>query len=710
MTTVTELSAALSNDDIRRAYRNYLWREPDPAGVEVLVGKNVTYKALTMTLSASDEHLGQVAPIMKYIRGVKSPKVLLFGAYGNGNLGDDIQADALAEIVKIAIPNASIFSTSCFVNDYPFVGGIKLRNGAIYSNHLLAEFDLLIIGGGGLLAHPHAPLSDRLWIDDLNVPMFFFGVGVHGTFVAEAAASLKKAILVGCRDASSLNWASPHTHRIALTLDPVLLSGNIVPPAPIKTAAKRYNRCWIIRDPIDEDVMAVRQAVSENDIVIGLEPRVDCILSNLFPEIVYISTLEQAWEVLCASHTVISMRYHGVILAIKAGVSAYALRIPKASRLLELIGHTEYILLNANNTETETAPIVIEAQLDFWRDAGVAHIASQFHALKKDMNVEKNDLTRHIDRDQVVACYRAMLGREPESEAVIQSHVDSGATLQAFLSTTLQSHEFLSKNRLPQRRRSPSLSASVEIEVSGTSKQMRTLMSHMRDVWTKYGNEDPYYSVLTNEGYRNAVISESKIIEFFEQGEGEYRFINRTLANNGIDTEPNATILDMGCGLGRVGSHFAKLVANYIGVDISRPHIDLAKKYFERAGIKNAEFMMLDKFLKTEKVADLIFSVIVLQHNPPPVIGLIIDRMCRALRPGGTLLFQVPTALTGYRFCLSHYLANLPNQGVMEMHAFPQKEVFKIFRQNGLQPVEVFEHDMIGPIGESTVFVAVKDR
>jgi hypothetical protein len=72
-------------------------------------------------------------------------------------------------------------------------------------------------------------------------------------------------------------------------------------------------------------------------------------------------------------------------------------------------------------------------------------------------------------------------------------------------------------------------------------------------------------------------------------------------------------------------------------------------------------------------------------------------------------VFQVPTGLVNYRFKLRDYLKNLPSDGRMEMHAIPHKEVFRIFREQGMQPVEVFEHDVIGPIGESTIFVAVKD-
>jgi SAM-dependent methyltransferase len=319
-------------------------------------------------------------------------------------------------------------------------------------------------------------------------------------------------------------------------------------------------------------------------------------------------------------------------------------------------------------------------------------------------------MKHHLDREQVRACYRALLGREPESEVVVDAHLESGATLEVFLQRVVKSAEFQNKSddSSRPRRRFLNLSTALDVDVSGSAKQMNALLAHMKGVWTKYGADDPYFSVLTNEAYRKSVIDDVKIDDFFKQGLNEFNLINGIISNNGLPSNNNI-VLDFGCGLGRVGSHFALSCENYIGVDISKTHLDQAKMHFDRIGITNSEFILLEKFLKLKEIADLIFSVIVLQHNPPPVIGYLIDQMCRALKPGGILLFQVPTSLAGYKFDLKHYLANLPSEGIMEMHAFPQKEVFKIFRKHGLQPAEVFEHDMIGPIGESTIFVAVKD-
>ena len=70
--------------------------------------------------------------------------------------------------------------------------------------------------------------------------------------------------------------------------------------------------------------------------------------------------------------------------------------------------------------------------------------------------------------------------------------------------------------------------------------------------------------------------------------------------------------------------------------------------------------------------ADLVYSVIVLQHNPPPVIHMLVRAFLKALNPGGVAYFQVPTYRVGYRFSPGEYLENEgKTHAMMEMHVIP---------------------------------------
>src|SRR4051812_36366906 len=93
--------------------------------------------------------------------------VLCFGAYGNGNIGDSIQANALYHEVRSFLPDRKIAACTVFGRDYPFDGDAKVPGGALRSAEAMKLPALIMIGGGGLLAHPHTPLQEPEWARNL---------------------------------------------------------------------------------------------------------------------------------------------------------------------------------------------------------------------------------------------------------------------------------------------------------------------------------------------------------------------------------------------------------------------------------------------------------------------------------------------------------------------------------------------------------------
>ena len=98
---------------------------------------------------------------------------------------------------------------------------------------------------------------------------------------------------------------------------------------------------------------------------------------------------------------------------------------------------------------------------------------------------------------------------------------------------------------------------------------------------------------------------------------------------------------------------------------------------------------MLPKF-------DVFYSVIVLQHNPPPVIGVVLKKILSKLRGGGIAYFQVPTYALGYQFDCKTYLRGFMRNTRMEMHVFPQRELFELIREQGCRLVEMREDNYVG--------------
>ena len=105
------------------------------------------------------------------------------------------------------------------------------------------------------------------------------------------------------------------------------------------------------------------------------------------------------------------------------------------------------------------------------------------------------------------------------------------------------------------------------------------------------------------------------------------------------------TMLEVGCGVGRMSFAFAKRFGHVEATDISSEMLSQARGYKERAGIRNVRFRQVsgqDLRGFPEESVDFCFSYIVFQHIPD--IGAILNyvrEMGRVLRPGGVALFQV---------------------------------------------------------------------
>jgi hypothetical protein len=99
-----------------------------------------------------------------------------------------------------------------------------------------------------------------------------------------------------------------------------------------------------------------------------------------------------------------------------------------------------------------------------------------------------------------------------------------------------------------------------------------------------------------------------------------------------------------------------------------------------------------------DKLSDCVMFVlvIVLQHNPPPIMRLILRRALAGLSRHGIAYFQIPTYMPGYTFDTATYLKAAPDGPVMEMHCLPQRDVFELLANSDCVPLEVQRDASIG--------------
>ena len=316
--------------------------------------------------------------------------------------------------------------------------------------------------------------------------------------------------------------------------------------------------------------------------------------------------------------------------------------------------------------------------------------------IKWQQYTRKNPLAENgVSRGDIAWCYRNLLGREPESEAMVRAHLDTVDFKQMVLNF-VGSQEFLSRRPTANLGGSgagpglPPLLDRLDIEVNATDAELGKCAAKIKAVWEYLGNEKAHFSVLTDEAFLPQNLNAS-IDAFWASGETEASLAMRTLNQFGSSRLEEKVCVEYGCGVGRMTVHFAKRFKFVHGYDISRNHLDHARARARETGAENIEFHeCAHDFRVAIEPCDFFYSIIVLQHNPPPVILALLRIALTALKPGGIALFQVPTYIVGYRFSLSEWIAT--DHGLdMQMHCVPQDTVLEIISASGCRLLGVRE-------------------
>jgi len=285
--------------------------------------------------------------------------------------------------------------------------------------------------------------------------------------------------------------------------------------------------------------------------------------------------------------------------------------------------------------------------------------------------------------------YRLILGREPENADAVATWAAGAPDLMSLRSQFLNSEEFLNSRvvRLPV---SLDWGAESRIDVNVPAGLLHQMLDRVAKTWQGLGSTQPFWSVLTSDEYKMERFGEHADT-YWESGKGDVDRLNAWLKRNGIPAfGGNHTCCEYGCGTGRVTRWLADQFSRVVALDISLPHIELAQSHMKRAGKSNVSFRHIDSLaFLNQKVqpVDVFFSFIVLQHNPPPIIAVILNTVLQWLKPGGVAFFQVPTYAPNYSFIAEDYLQH-PSQ-TMEMHILPQRYVQAIASRQNCEMIEV---------------------
>jgi SAM-dependent methyltransferase len=239
--------------------------------------------------------------------------------------------------------------------------------------------------------------------------------------------------------------------------------------------------------------------------------------------------------------------------------------------------------------------------------------------------------------------------------------------------------------------------------------ELTAMTQRVAETWSVLGSTCPHWSVLSGDEYLPDAAVDN-LDHFYASGTVDRDWLVATIGRAGRRADEFRTVLEYGCGLGRVTNHLAESFTQVIGCDISQTHLELAREYTAKAGITNVEYR-LSRPPEYAMAApyDLWFSFLVLQHNPPPVMASVLRQGLRKLNSGGLAVFQIPVWARTYQFNATDYLMLQPPKDSFELHCLPQHAVFKLLQETKCTVLEVFEDDSIGdPDWISNVFVASK--
>lgn len=299
-------------------------------------------------------------------------KVLIFGAYSNGNIGDQFQANSVAHHIRRLCPDVDVYATSNSPTDkpYEFDSDFQISDArAIANPDIVNGFDALIIGGGGLLASVHDPLATAAWVETLKVPVFVMAVGASPDVALRCQALLERADIVTARDEYSLETIAAFRPDCTLLNDPILADERLDQTEVVATP-ELHRLCLIPRKQTEKNAQVYRTLngyLRSRDRVVSMFPITDhgsgAIESLGSVECEDLWTMGELVDAIDASTVVVSERYHGCIIAMKRGVPCLGLissdkeRRSKVGELYRQLGH-EHLLLSYRANPLDRGEII----------------------------------------------------------------------------------------------------------------------------------------------------------------------------------------------------------------------------------------------------------------------------------------------------------------------------------------------------------------
>lgn len=162
-----------------------------------------------------------------------------------------------------------------------------------------------------------------------------------------------------------------------------------------------------------------------------------------------------------------------------------------------------------------------------------------------------------------------------------------------------------------------------------------------RREWNRIANVAPYFAVLADPRYLDSTDAEA-VAAFHRSGDEEADHLLREL-----DVRPGGgpgrirTVLEFGCGPGRLAAAFARRGLEVTAVDASSAMLRRARELSDAQALR-IELLLDEELFATSRTFDLVTCVLVLQHLTAAEARDALHSLARHVAPGGYLHVQFP--------------------------------------------------------------------
>jgi SAM-dependent methyltransferase len=229
-------------------------------------------------------------------------------------------------------------------------------------------------------------------------------------------------------------------------------------------------------------------------------------------------------------------------------------------------------------------------------------------------------------------------------------------------------------------------------------------------VWRHLGKTQPYAAIIDHDSRAG----------FFESGERHVEEVLQLVDRVYPGFRPRS-VLDFGCGVGRLVIPFARRLDEVVGVDVSEAMLAEARRNADAQGCSNVDFVSDLALLADRPKFDLVHSYIVLQHIQErrglAIVSQLVDllgecgvgaihvqyvRNASRLRAGGHWLrLHLP-----FGQAIGNVVQGLPARSpLVEMHTYDLGDVLRLLQMKGCEDALLqFSSDPGGFLGAMIVF------